>query len=155
MQWTAEESGGFSTAPRESWPGPVVSGGYSPEHVNVQAQRPDQESLLNFMRLLIARYRSCPELGWGELEILDQPHASVLAHRSTWEDGSLVALHNLGDEAVSVPLTLKDTGGGCTLEDLLADGTSDVADDGTCELALDGYGYRWLRIHHTGDRRLR
>jgi trehalose synthase len=155
MQWTSEESGGFSTAPADTWPGPVVSGGFSPEHVNVQAQRADPDSLLNFMRLLIARYRSCPELGWGDLEVLDQPHASVLAHRTTWDDASLVALHNLGDEAVTVPLTLSGVGEGCTLEDLLQEGTTAVAAEGTCELQLEGYGHRWLRVHHPGDRRLR
>jgi hypothetical protein len=108
------------------------------------------------MRLLISRYRSCPELGWGDLEVLDQPHASVLAHRTTWEDGSLVALHNLGDEAVTVPLTLDGVPEeGCVLQDLLQPGTTELGADGGCELQLDGYGYRWLRIHHPEDRRLR
>jgi trehalose synthase len=155
MQWTPEPNGGFSTADAEHLPGPVVSGGYGPEHVNVQDQRADQDSLLNFMRLLIARYRSCPELGWGRLEVLEQPHASVLAHRCTWGDGSLVAVHNLAEEAATVPLRLKDVGEECHLQDLLQDGTTPIAGDGTCEVQLDGYGYRWLRIHHPNDRRLR
>jgi trehalose synthase len=155
MQWTPGPSGGFSTASPEHWPGPVVDGGYGPEHVNVQDERADPDSLLNFMRLLIARYRSCPELGWGTMEVLEQPHASVFAHRSTWEDGSLVAVHNLGDEAVTVPLKLTDVREDCHLQDLLQDGTTSVEDDGTCEVQLEGYGYRWLRVHHPGDRRLR
>ncbi len=155
MQWTAGPNGGFSTAAPEDLPGPVVDGGFAPEHVNVQAQRADPDSLLNFMRLLIARYRSCPELGWGELEVLEQPHAAVFAHRSSWEDGSLVALHNLGDEAVTVPLTLPGLPEGATLQDLLQDGETEIATDGACELSLDGFGYRWLRIHHEDDRRLR
>jgi trehalose synthase len=155
MQWTPEPTGGFSTADPEHLPGPVVSGGYGPEHVNVQDQRANPDSLLNFMRLLIARYRSCPELGWGRLEVLEQPHAAVFAHRCTWEDGSLVAVHNLAEEAVTLPLKLRDVGSDCHLQDLLQDGTTPVADDGSCELQLDAYGYRWLRIHHPDDRRLR
>jgi hypothetical protein len=54
-----------------------------------------------------------------------------------------------------VPLTLKDVGADCHLQDLLQDGSTPVSEKGTCELQLDGYGYRWLRIHHPGDRRLR
>lgn len=37
-----------------SLPGPVVTGGYAPEFVNVADQRKDPESLLSFFRLLIA-----------------------------------------------------------------------------------------------------
>jgi trehalose synthase len=155
MQWTAEPGGGFSAAPPEEIPAPVVEGGYGPEHVNVQDQRADPDSLLNFMRLLISRYRSCPELGWGEPVVLEQPHAAVFAHRTSWEDGSLVAVHNLGDEAVTVPLKLTDVPEGCALQDLLEPGTTEIGADGGVELQLDGYGFRWLRVHHPGDRRLR
>ena len=60
------------------------------------------------MQLLVRRYRECPELGWTpRAEILDQPHPAVLAHRSTWDDGSLIALHNLGTEPAMVPLRLR------------------------------------------------
>ena len=62
--------------------GPVTEGGFGPEHVNVADQRRDPDSLLTFVQLLVRRYRECPELGWTpRAEILDQPHAAVLAHR--------------------------------------------------------------------------
>ena len=38
--------------------------------------------------------------------------------------------------------------------DLLADGEEPVDDDGAVELALDGYGYRWLRVVGPDSRRL-
>ena len=40
------------------------------------------------------------------------------------------------------------------LEDLLTVGTTPLADDGSVELALDGYGYRWLRVVAADNRRL-
>jgi trehalose synthase len=49
MQWTSGRNGGFSTAAPGRLPGPVVSGGFAPEFVNVQDQRHDPESLLSFM----------------------------------------------------------------------------------------------------------
>ncbi|SEO94738.1 alpha-amylase family protein [Trujillonella endophytica] len=154
MQWTSGRNGGFSTARPSKLPGPVVEGGFSPEFVNVADQRRDPDSLLSFIRLLIRRYRESPELGWGTYEVLGQPHPEVLASLSTWDDGTLIALHNLGAEPRTVPLTL----GGCDsthrLEDLLVTQTTEIADDGSVELTLDGYGHRWLRVVAQDSRRL-
>jgi glycosidase len=154
MQWTAGRNGGFSDAPARKLPGPVVTGGFAPEFVNVADQRRDPESLLAFMKLLVRRYRECPELGWGTFTVLDQPHASVLAHLSEWDDGALVALHNLSPEPRTVPLRLDGCDATHRLEDLLRSETTPVGDDGSVELALEGYGYRWLRVVAEGSRRL-
>jgi glycosidase len=154
MQWTSGLNGGFSTAAPGKLPGPVVEGGFAPEFVNVADQRRDPDSLLSFMRLLIRRYRESPELGWGTFEVLGQPHPEVLAHLSTWDDGALVALHNLGPEPRTVPLVLADCGSSHRLEDLLTEGSTPLADDGSVELSLDGYGCRWLRVVSRDSRRL-
>ena len=75
MQWTSGRNGGFSAAQPRRLRRPVVTGGFAPEFVNVADQRHDPDSLLAFMKLLVRRYRESPELGWGKLTILDQPHA--------------------------------------------------------------------------------
>jgi hypothetical protein len=154
MQWTAGRNGGFSRADPRRLPGPVVSGGCSPEFVNVQDQRRDPDSLLWFMKLLISRYRECPELGWGKFRVLEQPHTSVLAHVCSWDDGTLVAVHNLGTEPRTVPLTLEGCDATHRLEDLLTSGSTLVSEKGEVELALEGYGYRWLRVVGQDSRRL-
>jgi trehalose synthase len=154
MQWTSGKNGGFSTARPSRLPNPVTEGGFGPEFVNVEAQRRDPDSLLRFMSLLIRRYRECPELGWGDLAILDQPHPSVLAHSCTWGEACLVALHNLSPEPRTVPLALDGLPPDSRLVDLLEEGGAEVGDGGRVELALDGYGYRWLRAVHPGDTRL-
>ncbi|AEE46360.1 alpha-amylase family protein [Cellulomonas fimi] len=161
MQWTSERNGGFSRAQRGRLAGPVTEGGYGPEHVNVADQRRDPESMLTFVQTLVRRYRESPELGWAtEVEILDQPHAAVLAHRSTWQDGSTLALHNLGDESVEVPLHLPDAvpdddGGELVrLVDLLHAEEWTCDERGRVTVPLAGYGYRWLRVVREGSRRL-
>ena len=154
MQWTSGPNGGFSAAPADQLTRPVVAGGYAPEFVNVADQRRDPDSLLAFMKLLIRRYRECPELGWGGFQLLDQPHPAVLAHLCTWDDGALVAVHNLGAEPLSVPFTVPGCNAGHRLEDLLTIGSTPLADDGSVELALEGYGYRWLRVVSEDSRRL-
>ncbi len=158
MQWSAERNGGFSRAAPSRLPAPVVEDGYGPEHVNVAQQRLDPDSLLAFVRRLVRRYRESPELGWArEVEILEQPHTAVLAHRCTWDDGSMVALHNLAPEPVTVPLELhdcSDEGAPVQLVDLLETGETAVDERGRVELELPGYGYRWLRVVHATERRL-
>ncbi|CAB4903887.1 MAG: trehalose synthase [Actinobacteria bacterium] len=154
MQWTSGTNGGFSRAKAAKLPGPVVTGGYAPEFVNVADQRKDPDSLLSFFRLLISRRKECPELGWGSFEVLEQPHAAVLAHLCSWDDGALVALHNLGPEPVVVPVDLDGCGAEHLLADLLVEGTTAVDAQGRAELALEGYGYRWLRVVAPGTRRL-
>ncbi|WP_125777755.1 alpha-amylase family protein [Antribacter gilvus] len=154
MQWTSAPNGGFSRAPARKLSGPVPEDGYAPEHVNVAVQRREPGSLLSFVQLLVRRYRECPELGWGTPQVLDQPHPSVLALRTTWDDASMVTLHNLSADACTVPLTFDDLDPGTRLVDLLDDGECPVGDDGGIEVVLDGYGYRWLRISRPDSRRL-
>ena len=152
MQWTDGPNGGFSTAPPRKLVTRVVPGGLGPEHVNVAQQRRDPTSLWMFMRNLITTYRSCPELGWGGFELLDQPFRQVLAHRCAWEDAAVVVVHNLGAEPVTVSLTVAD--GPVELADLLGQDDVNADEHGRVELALPGYGFRWLRVHPPGAARL-
>ena len=153
MQWASGRNAGFSSAPEDKLVMPLVDGGFGPEHINVEDQRHDPDSLLNFMATLIRRFRENPEIGWGEYEVLDQPHSNVLAHRCTWHDSSVIALHNFSAEPCTVPLELKDLDGDIILNDLLQPGGTPL-EDGRAELTLDGYGYRWLRVTRPEELRL-
>src|SRR5690606_25067111 len=144
--WTSDPGGGFSTAPPRKLVSRVVDGAFGPEFVNVSDQKRDPDSLWTFVNRLIQRYRECPELGWGDFTVLDQPHRQVLAHRCTWEAASIVAVHNLGNEPVTVPIQLDDAEDDWRLIDLLEEGTCELDDEGRTEVRLDGYGHRWLRV---------
>jgi trehalose synthase len=154
MQWSPHRNGGFSTARASRLPRPVVQGPYGPEHVNVADQRSDLDSLLTFMTLLIRRYRESPELGWGELRILEQPHHQVLAHMCVSDDRQMVLLHNLSSDPCTVPVEIQGCNADYRLVDLLQDAVTALDEHGCAELALDGYGYRWLRLMSRVSRRL-
>ena len=64
----------------------------------------------------------------------------------------MVAVHNLGGEPVTVDLTVADHE--VTLVDLLQPGDQRTDARGGVSLALEGYGYRWLRVHPGDDARL-
>ena len=154
MQWTSGKNGGFSRAAPSRLAAPVVEDGYAPEYVNVADQRHDPDSLLQFMRTLARRYRDSTEIGWGELAVLDQPHDAVLAHSVTGAQGRMVALHSFSPDAVSVKITIPDADASSRLVDLLETGETPLGADGSAELALTGYGYRWLRVVERDDKRL-
>ena len=154
MQWSDERNGGFSSARASRLPGPLPEDGFSPKFVNVSSQRRDPDSLLAFVSLLVRRYRECPELGWTEVDVLDQPHASVLALCSSVDGASVVTLHNLSPDPVDVSLVLDRAPTGDRLVDLLQDGEVRIDDKHRADVPLEGYGYRWLRIVGPETRRL-
>jgi trehalose synthase len=148
MQWSDEENGGFSKARPSRLRRPVVDGRFGPLAVNVAAQRRDPESLLSWVERLIRRRRETPELGWGTWNVVRTNVPSVLAHRCDWEGRTVVAAHNFGDQPCVVRLQLGDVPEEGRLDDLLDErGAFRDIEDGTLELKMDGYGYRWLRIN--------
>jgi len=147
MQWEPGRTGGFSTATPGRLVQRVVPDGFGPEHVNVRDQRRDPDSLWSFVQGLIQTYRECPELGWGDYTELRQSQRSVLAHACTWEESTLVALHNLSADAAIVDLEVPvpDAEPRC-LEDALGSGVERLDPQGRVTLELEGYGHRWFRL---------
>ncbi|WP_433004389.1 alpha-amylase family protein [Kribbella sp. CA-294648] len=152
MQWTSDVNGGFSTADPDQLAGLVVEGDLSPEHVNVAAQRRDPDSLLNWITLLIRRYRESPELSWGECTVLQVDAPSVFAHRSECEGGAVIAVHNFADTPVKLTLPIAGAGPGVRVADLLSGEISDIEADGSLQHSLAGYGSCWLRVLRPYDR---
>jgi glycosidase len=157
MQWSSAPGAGFSAADPASFPSPLVEGEFGPGRVNVKDSRADPESLFNLLRHLIDVYRRHPELGWGQLEVLDQPLPCVLAHRSATDEASLVAVHNFSAEPVHTSVKIPGAQPGHELHDLLAprwqgvDTASEeqtqpsvVDDEGRIEVELAGHGFRWF-----------
>lgn len=147
MQWEPTRNGGFSTAPPRRLIQRLVPGGYGPENVNVADQKRNPDSLWSFVSSLTRAYRECPELGWGDFAVVPQPHRQVLAHQCSWEDSSIVAVHNLSAEPVTTRLDLGALGHRAVrLEDVFAQSAIEPGPGGSVDLALDGYDHRWLRV---------
>lgn len=151
MQWSNEPNGGFSAAPAEKLILPVISGGeYGYESLNVEKQRRDPNSFLNWMESTIRLRKECPELGWGDWKILETGQPSVFAHRCEWRGNVTMAIHNFAASATTV--TLKTTSLAANhydrrcLIDLLADQPYEATDPNSLEIHLEGYGFRWLRL---------
>jgi len=150
MQWSAERNGGFSSVAPARLIQRVVPDGYGPEHVNASAQIHDPASLFSFLRSLITVRRSCPEFGWGTFSVVEQPHPQVMAHRCDLDESTMVAVHNLCADPVTVALPVTRPGDGNVLIDALSHELVAAADEGM-ELPLEGYGHRWLRLRSAGS----
>ena len=154
MQWTGEKNGGFSPAPPSRLVARPPGDGYAPQHVNAADQIEDRESLLHFFRDLISRYRISPELGWGALEVLDQPVESLLVHSLRADVGRMVAIHNFADVPATTTFALPDEPDGTRLVDLLGSDRIPLDERGGVQLEVGAYGYRWLRVSRPGDGRV-
>jgi maltose alpha-D-glucosyltransferase / alpha-amylase len=144
MQWSDEPQAGFSLA--EKLIHPVVAGGvYGYERVNVEGQRRDPGSFLNWMRRLIGIRKECPEIGWGDWAILSTGCPEVLAMRYDWKGTSLVIVHNFDEKPHEIEVR-PQVERGDKLINLFAEDESQANDSGVHRIVLEPHGYRWYRV---------
>ena len=143
MQWDATSGGGFSTARRPVHP-VIAEGPYSHEHLNVEQQKRDAQSLLRWTAEMIRMRKETPEIGWGQWKILDTGSPHVLAMQYQWREESVVAVHNFAGTATEVEFSIEGLPGQ-PLVDLRVESESRANRRGRHQLALDAYGYRWFR----------
>jgi maltose alpha-D-glucosyltransferase/alpha-amylase len=143
MQWSDDEHGGFTTAKRPVRP--VVSDPiYGYQRVNVEAQRRDPHSLLNWMERKIRMRKECPEISWGDWRIVPTEAPGVLVMRYERRGHVLVILHNFAAQPRVVSLTPPAVECG-RLVDLLGTNDSQAAENRLHTIELQPYAYRWFR----------
>lgn len=146
MHWSGEAQAGFST--EEKLIHPIIEEGpYAYTHINVENQRRDPASLLNWMTSMIRLRKECPEIGWGEWMILKTGVSQVLAIHYSWQGKSVVILHNFDEKPHEVILKFTQEKV-IRLIDLLENKQGMSDPKGIYKITLDAYGYRWFRINH-------
>ncbi|WP_347156812.1 alpha-amylase family protein [Pontibacter chitinilyticus] len=146
MQWSGDPQAGFSIS--DELVHPIIDEGpYAYEHVNVEAQRRDPDSLLNWMTALIRLRKECPEIGWGDWQLIKTRLPQVLGICYSWKGNSLLVLHNFDSKPHEITLDLKQKPGE-KLINLMANQANMPDEKGKHYITLEAYGYRWYR---TGD----
>ena len=148
MQWSDEPQAGFSTAKKTVLP--VISKGpFSYLRINVEEQRRDPNSMLNWTERIIRLRKECPEIGWGTYKVLNTRDSSVLAIRYDWRNNAVLTVHNFNEKQQSFTL---DVGGpeGNRLINLVGDEHSFAGSNGKHKIVLQGYGYCWYRVGGLG-----
>jgi maltose alpha-D-glucosyltransferase/alpha-amylase len=144
MQWTGEAHGGFSRASTVVRPAiDDATFGYGTR--NVEAQRRDPGSLLNWQERIIRMRKECPEISWGDFTVLRTTTPSVLGLCYDWRGTSLVTLHNFSERTVRTQFKP-----GRDRSDVLVDvfhGSRHAAGkDGAHRITLKPYAWHWLRV---------
>jgi maltose alpha-D-glucosyltransferase/alpha-amylase len=147
MQWSYAEHGGFTGSDNPVRP-VIDRGPYGYKNLNVTAQRHDPTSLLAWFERMIHTLRESPEVGAGRCTVIEQKlPTGVLAHRADGSTGSMLFLHNLGTDTVTVDLGFLHAESNHPNQVF---GDQDYADVGKLDaLELGPYGYRWIRLSRT------
>jgi len=153
MQWTDGPQAGFSTAKRLVRP-VIDDEAFGYQRVNVAALRNDPESLLNRTERMIRMRKECPEISWGNFEVLRTDAPEVLVIRYDWRGTSLVTLHNFSGRTQTVKCNPACERGE-VMVDLFGRKPSHARPDGTHRLRLEPYGWRWLRMGGVDDTLMR
>src|SRR5215211_303379 len=150
MQWSDAPHGGFSTARRRrDLRRPVIDDDqYGFAHVNVDAQQRDPGSLLSWFQRALLVLRECPEFGVGTCRYVDTGDRAVLALVHDAPAGTMLAITNLGPAKRTVSLGPQAEAAGDPMEVFADRQYPPVAPDLT-DLAVAGYGYRWIRLRRT------
>ena len=117
MQWSGDRNAGFSAANRQALYLPVVTDPeYHYEAVNVEAQLSNSQSLLWWMKRLIALRRQHPAFGRGSLEFLEPENRKVLAFVRRLGEERILVVANLSRFSQPVELDLASFAGAVPTE---------------------------------------
>jgi maltose alpha-D-glucosyltransferase/alpha-amylase len=117
MQWTGGWNGGFSTADPERLYQPLISNPvYGYQAVNVESQRRQENSLLNWTRRLIQVRRATRVFGRGSIEFLKPANQRVLAYVRSLDSEKVLVVNNLSGTAQAVELDLQSLAGAIPIE---------------------------------------
>lgn len=144
MQWTNGTNAGFTSHANPVHP-VITKGPYGCDKVNVEQQRRDPNSLLNWTSRMVRLRKECPEIGWGTCKIMQTRSPSVLALRYDWQGNAVVILHNFADHPQQARIQVTGEGGD-RLVNLLVEEQLHGRPNGTHQITIEAYGYRWYRV---------
>jgi maltose alpha-D-glucosyltransferase/alpha-amylase len=148
MQWSGEENGGFTSAEKSVRP-VIDAGPYAYTEVNVERQRRDPNSLLNWTASIIRVRKECPEIGWGSWTALATGSPNVLAICYEWRGNSVVVVHNFSSRPQAARFALAGSKED-RLTNLLVSEEVRADKAGRFHVALESFGYRWFRVGGLG-----
>jgi len=146
MQWSIDRNAGFSRAdPQQLYLPVIMDPIYGYQAVNVEAQRRDRSSLLNWMKRLLAIRRRHHAFGRGTLEIVRPANRKILAYLRRFDGETVLCVANLSATAQAVELDLSQFKG-CVPLELLGNNTFPPIGELPYFLTLQGYDFFWLQF---------
>jgi maltose alpha-D-glucosyltransferase/alpha-amylase len=112
MHWTGDRNGGFSSADfAQLYLPPLMDPVYGYAAVNIEAQLRTPTSLLRWLHRFVELRKEHPVFGLGTYERLEPSNPRIFAHVRTWEEETVLCVHNLARSAQAVELDLAQFAG--------------------------------------------
>ena len=146
MQWSPDRNAGFSRAdPQQLYLPPVMDPIYGYEAVNVEAQRRDRSSLLNWMKRMLQVRKTSRAFGRGTLRFVKPGNRKVLVYLREHGEDTILCVANLSRSAQPVELDLSPHKGAVPIE-LLGRTPFPPIGDLPYFLTLPSYGFYWFKL---------
>ena len=146
MQWTGDRNAGFSKADTAMLYSPLnVDPVYGYQGLNVEAQQRVPNSMLNWMKQMLAVRRRYKTFGRGTLEWLTPTNRAILAYVRKYEGETLLIVNNLAGSAQPVELDLRRFVGADVIE-LLSGNRFPHVGEHLYQLSVAPYGFFWFKL---------
>ncbi|HVJ31697.1 MAG TPA: maltose alpha-D-glucosyltransferase [Terriglobia bacterium] len=151
MQWSPDRNGGFSKADPAKLVLPAIMDPlYGFQALNVEAQKSDPHSLLNWMRRMLLVRRQETVFGRGEFRLLSPGNRKILAYLRCNADTMILCVGNLSRTAQAVELDLAEMAGRVPV-DLVGAASFPPIGQLPYLLTLPPYGFYWFRLAAEAD----
>jgi maltose alpha-D-glucosyltransferase / alpha-amylase len=151
MQWSPDRNGGFSRVDPAALILPTAMDPlYGHDVVNVEAQRRDPHSILNWTRRMLAIRNSHPAFGRGTLTLLSPKNRKVLAYFREYERDTLLCVANVAHTLEAVELDLSQFAGRVPVE-LSAGSSFPPIGELNYLLTLPPFGFYWFALATAAD----
>jgi maltose alpha-D-glucosyltransferase/alpha-amylase len=146
MQWTGGWNGGFSSADPERLYQPLISNPvYGYQAVNVESQRRQENSLLNWTKRIIQVRRTSSVFGRGSIEFLRPANHRVLAYVRSLDGEKVLVVNNLAGTAQAVELDLRALAGAIPIE-MFGRSLFPRISERPYVMTLGPYDFFWFRL---------
>jgi len=146
MQWSTDRNAGFSRANPQRLYLPVnIAPEYHYEAINVEAQQNNPDSLLWWMKRIIALRERYKSFGRGNLEFLHPENRKVLAFLRRYHDETILVVANLSRLAQHTSLNLEEFAGRVPVE-LFGQAEFLPIDETPYAVTLSPYAFYWFSL---------
>jgi maltose alpha-D-glucosyltransferase / alpha-amylase len=151
MQWNSDRNAGFSAAnPQRLYLPVIIDPEYHSQAVNVEAQEENPNSLLWWMKRLIALRQRYKAFGQGTLEVLRPDNRKVFAFIRRFEDERILVVVNLSRNVQCVELDLSEFRGATPFE-LFGNSKFPSVGDLPYFITLGPHGFYWFSLEQKSD----
>jgi maltose alpha-D-glucosyltransferase / alpha-amylase len=146
FQWSPDRNAGFSKSNPQSLYLPVIlAPEYHSEAINVETLQGNPNSLLWWMKKLIALRKAYPEMSRGKLEFIENDNPKVLSYLRRLDEQNIVCIANLSRTTQFVELDLSHFKGAVPVE-LFGQTDFPAIGDLPYFLTLSPYAFYWFEV---------